>query len=61
MVFSKGKSIKDLKYLNRDLRKVIVIDKTKEKTPKHDKNVIVLSSFEGDANDRELIILGSLL
>lgn len=29
MVFSRGKYIKDLKYLNRDLKKVIVIDKSK--------------------------------
>lgn len=29
MVFSRGKYIKDLKYLNRDLRKVVVIDKNK--------------------------------
>lgn len=29
MVFSRGHYIKDLKYLNRDLKKVVVIDKSK--------------------------------
>jgi TFIIF-interacting CTD phosphatase-like protein len=29
MVYSRGKYIKDLKYLNRDLRKIVVIDKSK--------------------------------
>jgi TFIIF-interacting CTD phosphatase-like protein len=35
-----GRYIKDLKYLNRDLKKVIVIDKSKECVSKQPENVI---------------------
>lgn len=35
MVFSRGKYIKDLKYLNRDLKKVIVVDKSKSVVEKN--------------------------
>jgi TFIIF-interacting CTD phosphatase-like protein len=34
MVYSRGKYIKDLKYLNRDLRKIVVIDKSKSAVEK---------------------------
>mgnify|MGYP000128419961 FL=1 len=34
MVFSRGKYIKDLKYLNRDLKKIVVIDKKKSAVEK---------------------------
>ena len=61
MVFSHGHYIKDLKYLNRDLKNVIVIDKSKEVCQKHKENVIVLSEFKGNDTDRELVHLTSLL
>jgi hypothetical protein len=35
MVFTHGKNIKDLKYLNRNLNKVIVVDLNKEIVKKH--------------------------
>ena len=61
MVFSRGKYIKDLKYLNRDLKKIIVIDKNKTAAAKHTENVITLSEYKGDEKDRELIQLTNLL
>ena len=48
MIFSHGRYIKDLKYLNRDLSKVIVIDKNKKIVQKQQENVIALSSYKGD-------------
>jgi TFIIF-interacting CTD phosphatase-like protein len=35
MVLTHGKHIKDLKYLNRDLNKIIVVDLNKEIVKKH--------------------------
>ena len=35
MVLSKGRYIKDLKYLNRDLKNVVVIDKNLKTVSKH--------------------------
>ena len=48
MIFSHGRYIKDLKYLNRDLSKVIVIDKNKKIVQKQQENVIALSQYKGD-------------
>lgn len=50
----KGRNIKDLNYLNRDLRNVIVIDYDPENVKKHLSNVILLPEFKGDPNDQEL-------
>jgi import inner membrane translocase subunit TIM50 len=55
MVFSKGKYYKDLSYLNREMRKIVVLDKTPDKVAKHKKNVIVLPEFNGSESDKELI------
>lgn len=52
MVYSGGHFIKDLKYLNRDIKKIIVIDKSKNLVPKNKENVIALSEYKGDENDR---------
>lgn len=61
MVFSKGHYIKDLKYLNRDLRNVIVIDKNFKTVTKHKENVITVSEYKGDESDKELYALALLL
>lgn len=50
----KQKNIKDLNYLNRDLKNIIVIDKDPENVKKHLSNLIVLPEFLGDPNDQEL-------
>lgn len=49
-----GKYIKDLSYLNRDLKDVIYIDFDDEKAEFHKDNVIILPRWDGDSNDREL-------
>jgi import inner membrane translocase subunit TIM50 len=61
MVLSGKKYIKDIKYLNRDPRRVIVIDRSKDIVPKNKDNVIVLKDFDGDQNDRALYQLIGLL
>ena len=48
MVLSGTHYIKDLSYLNRDLNKIVVIDKSKKVVEKHQENVIVLSDYKGD-------------
>lgn len=42
MVWSNGKYIKDLTYLNRDPKNIIVIDRDIENVGKHKQNAIVL-------------------
>ncbi len=49
-----GKYIKDLSYLNRDLKDVIYVDFSDEKAEFHPDNVLVLPRWEGDSADREL-------
>lgn len=49
-----GKYVKDLSYMNRDLKDVIYIDFDDEKAEFHKENVIILPRWEGDSNDREL-------
>ena len=49
-----GKYIKDLSYLNRDIKDIVYIDFSDEKTEFHPENVIILPRWEGDLNDREL-------
>jgi TFIIF-interacting CTD phosphatase-like protein len=48
MVIIKGDYHKDLSYLNRDLRNVIVIDKSADNVIKEKGNVITLPEFKGD-------------
>jgi len=45
MVWSNGRYIKDLAYLNRDPKNIIVIDKDASSVGKHPQNVIVLKDF----------------
>lgn len=52
MVWTKEGLIKDLKYLNRDLRKIVVIDKSKKKVPRQADNVITLSEYKGNDDDK---------
>lgn len=61
MIWHNGRYIKDLAYLNRDPKNVIVIDKDVDSVNKHPQNVIVLSEFQGDEKDDELIKLLPLL
>lgn len=61
MIWHNGRYIKDLAYLNRDPKSVIVIDKDVDSVNKHPQNVIVLSEFQGDEKDDELIKLLPLL
>lgn len=49
-----GKYIKDLSYLNRDLKDIIYLDFHDESCEFHKDNVILLPKWEGDSNDREL-------
>lgn len=49
-----GKYIKDLSYMNRDIKDIIYIDFTDEKTEFQKDNVILIPRWEGDFNDREL-------
>lgn len=52
----KGRYIKDLNYINRDLKNVIVIDYDPLNVKYHPNNVIVLPEFSGDGTDRELVL-----
>lgn len=56
-----GHHCKDLSRLNRDLKKVIVIDWNKETIQAHPDNALVLKKWEGENNDRTLIGLAQLL
>lgn len=50
-----GKYVKDLSYLNRDLRHVVVIDYNPDNVLFHPSNTIVIPEFKGDGKDRELV------
>jgi len=59
--FKNGIHMKDLHSLNRDLKRVIVVDwnsKTTEETPE---NALVLPKWTGDNSDRSLISLAQFL
>lgn len=49
-----GKYIKDLSYMNRDLKDVVYVDFDDEKAEFHKDNVLILPRWEGDPGDREL-------
>ena len=51
----KGKAIKDLDYLNRNLNHIIVLDYDLENVKKHPENTILIPEFNGDGKDRELL------
>lgn len=51
MVWSEGRYIKDLSYLNRDLKNIVVIDHDARNVGKYNQNAIILKDFKGDDND----------
>ena len=53
-LFKNGQYIKDLSYMNRNLKDIIYIDFTDEKAAFHKENVIILPMWDGDRKDREL-------
>ncbi|KAG8980877.1 mitochondrial inner membrane protein required for protein import, partial [Tulasnella sp. 427] len=53
----RGKIVKDLAYLNRDLSKVILIDTDPEHVSAQPENAIVLPKWKGDPRDRGLVAL----
>lgn len=55
MVLSNGGYYKDLSYLNRELRNIVVLDKSLDKVIKQKRNVIKLPEFTGQEDDKELI------
>lgn len=55
---------KDLKKVRRagyDLGRVLVVDDTAKKLERNHSNIVVVSEFEGDPNDRELLALAEYL
>lgn len=51
----RGKIVKDLAYLNRDLSKVILIDTVPDHISAQPENSILLPKWTGDARDRGLV------
>ena len=56
-----GKLVKDIRHLNRDPRKVIMIDINPDHVSLQPENAIVMQPWKGDKNDRELLGLVSFL
>ena len=56
-----GRFVKDLKYLNRDLGKVIAIDWDRGSLEDQPENLLWVPKWGGDKNDRELLKLIPLL
>jgi len=46
--------VKDLSYMNRNLKEIIYVDFSDEKVMFHKDNAILLPRWEGDSQDREL-------
>ncbi|CAA17836.2 Mitochondrial import inner membrane translocase subunit tim50 [Schizosaccharomyces pombe] len=59
--YEKGKVIKDLSYLNRDLSRVIMIDTNPESWSKQPDNAIAMAPWTGNPKDKELVGLIPLL
>ncbi len=49
-----GIYVKDLSYMNRNLKEIIYVDFSDEKVMFHKDNAILLPRWEGDSQDREL-------
>ena len=54
MVYINGEYVKDLRYLNRDLRRVVVIESDSKHIQLQKENAIILPVFKGDKNDNAL-------
>jgi import inner membrane translocase subunit TIM50 len=52
-----GKYVKDLSYINRPIKDIVYVDFSDEYVDFHKDNCIILSKFEGDEGDRDLIDL----
>ncbi|KAI0700964.1 HAD-like domain-containing protein [Cerioporus squamosus] len=52
-----GQPVKDLKYLNRDLSKVILLDTHPEHVTPNPENAVILPKWTGDPKDRGLIAM----
>ena len=59
--FKNGAHIKELNCLNRDLRKVIVVDWNKLSVQDNPDNALLLPKWNGDMEDRSLFGLAQLL
>ena len=59
--FKIGTHIKELNCLNRDLKKVIVVDWNKNATQDNPENALILPKWNGDMNDRSLFGLTQFL
>ena len=59
--YKNGTHVKELSCLNRDLKKVIVIDWNKLSTQDNPDNALTLPKWNGDMNDRTLIGLAQML
>ena len=56
-ILKNGKYIKDLSYMNRPAKDIIYVDFSDEFIDFHKENAIILSKFDGDEGDRDLIDL----
>jgi len=59
--FKDGVHMKDLYSLNRDLKKVIVVDWNPKTTQVNPENALILPKWTGDNSDRSLISLAQFL
>lgn len=59
--FIKGKHIKDLNILNRDLSKTIQIEVDRDACSLNPRNCLVLEKWNGDTTDRKLLDLAVFL
>lgn len=55
--YYKGKHVKDLDCLNRDLSRVIIVDDDEKGFTLHPHNGIAIKPFKGDRSDRQLLEL----
>nr|CAD7441985.1 unnamed protein product [Timema bartmani] len=56
-----GHCVKDLRYLNRDLSRVIVVDCNKDSVRLQPRNLLLLSPWKGNDNDQTLDNLANFL